>query len=85
MVSKKELPRKVSGWKTEWSAKKSQSTGFKAEESPTDSSSLEEFYWHSRNGRWCTSVLHRGTEVLYSLQIKRKGMSRKSVGIEIIF
>jgi len=60
MVSKKELPRKVSGWKTEWSAKKSQSTGFMAEESPTDSSSLEEFYWHSRNGRWCTSVLHRG-------------------------
>jgi hypothetical protein len=34
---------------------------------------------------FCIGDFVETTEVLYSLQIKRKGMSRKSVGIEIIF
>lgn len=36
MVSKAESPRKVSGWKCRCRAKKSESTGFREKESPTD-------------------------------------------------
>lgn len=51
MVSKAESPRKVSGWKSGWSKKKSESTGFKAEESPIDLSASGESDFFS-TGTW---------------------------------